>query len=83
MNMPRMPYEYACVDMETRECTNAVYAPAPMTDSTYFEYVRVYNDPQQYLGKFYIEGHWYEREYHYDDQGNVTGYTDTLWTPAV
>lgn len=32
-----------------------------------------------YVGKYYVDGVWYERTYTYDDAGGVTGYTDTVW----
>lgn len=78
----RAKYMYACIDKETRCCTAAMYAPYPREDDELFEFFRVYTDPQEYLDKYYIGGFWYEREFTYDSEGNITGYTDTLWNPA-
>lgn len=75
----RAKYEYACVDKETSCCTAAVYAPIPRYDDDVFEFIRVFNDPENYLDKYYIENVWYTREYTYDENGNVIDYTDVVF----
>lgn len=53
-------YNYVEIDPATKMCIGFVSTSAPMTETETIVEVPV-NDPE-YIGKFYINGSWYEDE---------------------
>ena len=63
-------YNYALIDPATNMCVEFVSRSAPLNDLTNIVEVPV-NDPE-YMGKFYINGNWYE-----DAEGTIP------WTSSL
>ena len=64
-------YNYAEIDPETNMCIGFQSVSTQLTESEYFVAVPV-NDPE-YIGKFYINGNWYE-----DPEGAIPWVSELL-----
>lgn len=64
----RLAYSYAEIDLETGECIGVITSTQLHTG---VEYIRIERYNEDYFGKFYINGEWYE-----DAEGTIP------WSPA-
>lgn len=65
----RLAYKYAVLMEDSTECINVCTASRPINDPTYIEIDTLNFD---YIGKFYIDGQWYE-----DAEGTIP------WSPEA
>ena len=58
-------YNYAEIDIDTNECIQVISTTAPFANiPDYVVEIPVYDD--EYVGKYYIDGNWYE-----DEEGTI------------
>lgn len=68
----KLPYIYAQVKQSTRKCMDVFTATDSLESDAYYEYVRIDRLDFSYLGKYYINGAWYE-----DAAGTIP------WSPST
>lgn len=57
---PRLQYIYAQVKQTTRKCMGVFTSTSVCVSDSYYEYVLIEHLDDSYMGKYYINGAWYE-----------------------
>lgn len=68
---PRLTYIFAKIRISTRRCVGVLTTEENKAPSTLYEYVPLTELNNDYIGKYYINGAWYE-----DAAGTIP------WSPA-
>lgn len=55
-----LEYIYAKIKVSTRRCLSVFTSTEEKTNSSTYEYVQLDNYDDSYMGKYYINGGWYE-----------------------
>lgn len=57
---PRLTYYYAKVKPSTRKCMGVMSSTDPIESDALYEYIPISGFIEEYRGKYYINGAWYE-----------------------
>lgn len=58
----RLTYKYAKIRISTRRCMGVLTSEEIVENNTWYEYVEISTLNEDYIGKYYINGAWYEDE---------------------